>query len=403
MYDLTVRGNFPMSNFWKIASFLALVVGSPSFSGADDKFLPTSLIEPTSTYVHGTVDVVIYTRQGFILASDSRASRPDGTHSDDAQKIFPIGKQAACVVAGLIGTSAADTEGFRLRDAIGTHLQMLDRGSSNQPRTASEIAWVFSFALQSVAGLLKPSETKDGAPLGAVSAVSMSSDGKAEWVTLTLPAAVRIKDGVSYVTSAEPRFYYQPVPPNLDFGYQALGLGAPYAEALMRADATMYPIPSSWSPPLRKYYERKQKGRLGDYTIAEAAELAQVLIQTSIQYAPASAGVGGPVDIYAVTSHEAGWIARKPEFARLPSHHVAREFEGSYEGGVWLDGMDCYQCTFNNVNMKYFGSADVELVESRFNNSCKLMIEPGAKQKRPEVVARLKAALGPHCQIVEQQ
>jgi hypothetical protein len=390
-----------MSKFWKIASFLALVAGFPSVSGADEKFVPASLIEPTSTYVHGTVDVVIYTKQGFILASDSRASKSDGTHSDDAQKIFPVGKQAACVIAGLVGTDYSK-DGFRLQDTIGGHLQMLGQGSRNQARTASEIAWVFSFALQSVAGLRNPSATKDGDPLGAISAVSISSDGKAEWVTLILPAIVQIKDGVSYVTSAEPRFYYRPVAPNLDFDYRAVGAGAPYVEALMRADSTLSPIPSSWSPPLRKYYERKQNGRLGDYTVAEAAELAQVLIQTSIQYSPEAAGVGGPVDIYAVTSHGAGWIARKTEFAPLPPSYFARSFEGSYEGGVWLDGMECFRCKFKNVNMKYFGSADVQLVESRFENSCKLTIEPGAKQKRPEVVARLKAALGPHCEIVEQ-
>ena len=57
--------------------------------------------------MQGSVDVVISTRYGFVLATDSRLTHrfeSQITYSDDTQKLFPVGAHSACVIAGLIGS-----------------------------------------------------------------------------------------------------------------------------------------------------------------------------------------------------------------------------------------------------------------------------------------------------------
>jgi hypothetical protein len=159
-----------------------------------------------SSYIHGTIDVVISTRKGFVLATDSRATYGEGeAHSDDAQKLFPIGKTSACMIAGLIG-SDIKMEGFRVHDALGTYLVYLDHRASAEKKTtsASDIAQFFSFGLANVAGILVP-----GAPgsfskvVGAVSVVSVSPDGEPDWITFILPVAV------THATSPDSDYYTQ--------------------------------------------------------------------------------------------------------------------------------------------------------------------------------------------------
>lgn len=58
---------------------------------------PVTPAQLESAYLHGTIDVVVSTREGFVLATDSRGTREgaDGalSISDDQQKSFPIGKR----------------------------------------------------------------------------------------------------------------------------------------------------------------------------------------------------------------------------------------------------------------------------------------------------------------------
>lgn len=53
-------------------------------------------------------------------------------------------------------------QGFRLRDAIGSHLIMLDQDVStgNRPISADEIARSFSSGFQDVAGLMLPNSAE---------------------------------------------------------------------------------------------------------------------------------------------------------------------------------------------------------------------------------------------------
>src|SRR5260370_42115379 len=102
-------------------------------------------------------------------------------------------------------------EGFKLRDAMGTHLMLLDREvyAQNRSISAIDVGNSFSFGLESVAGLLKP--TAQGSPgvVGAVSAVSLSPDGQPDWETFYLPLEPRPDSAnVMYLTVGKPKHLY---------------------------------------------------------------------------------------------------------------------------------------------------------------------------------------------------
>ena len=90
---------------WLIVSFLVSCVQAVAQSDRPkDNEQPFVNAQPElrSTYIHGTIDLIVATRGGFVLATDSRASSETG-YADDAQKAFAIGTSTAVVIAGLIG------------------------------------------------------------------------------------------------------------------------------------------------------------------------------------------------------------------------------------------------------------------------------------------------------------
>src|SRR5690242_19505535 len=129
-----------MDKYLQALALASLLVGI--FGGARASTASDWPLQPTSNYVHGTIAIVVSTRDGFVLATDSRASNSDGTHTDDARKAFTVGSRAACVFAGLVG-SEIGMEGYRLRDAIGSHLTMLDKQVAHQSSSALELARAF--------------------------------------------------------------------------------------------------------------------------------------------------------------------------------------------------------------------------------------------------------------------
>jgi hypothetical protein len=142
---------------------LLLIVGAltgESLSLASQTGSPQSLTNAQTTYglVHGTIDVIVSTSEGFALASDSRILRDVGTgsnYSDDGEKLFTIGDHAALVIAGLVGSQITG-DGCTARDAIGTQMRLLDRSAKDrlQPLSAFDIAIDFRHSLDSVASLL---------------------------------------------------------------------------------------------------------------------------------------------------------------------------------------------------------------------------------------------------------
>jgi 20S proteasome alpha/beta subunit len=62
--------------------------------------------EPAASFVHGTIVVVVATKDGFVLAGDSRGTSSGCTRiPGEFEKVFAVGKRSGIVVAGLIGSS----------------------------------------------------------------------------------------------------------------------------------------------------------------------------------------------------------------------------------------------------------------------------------------------------------
>jgi 20S proteasome alpha/beta subunit len=358
-----------------------------------------------SAYIHGTIDVVISTREGYVLASDSRGTYVslNGTlsHSDDQQKAFPVGKNAACVIAGIIGSDVS-MEGFRVRDALGSHLLLLDQRASaeNQPVSASFVAGTFSHGLERVAGLMLPTTQPLSPLVGAVSTVSILPDGQSEWITFYLPLA-RQSGGTSnqeIYTVGQPTYLRDSQIIGMRFGIEALGF--PFIVQRLVGANSPSEGPAS-SDVMKIFYERKQKGHLDEYTLADAIDLAKALVSATVASAPSEAGVGGPIDILVLTKDGVRWVQRKEQNAPFPA--LGPLVVGSTFGGgkIPLDGLQCVRCVFSGIDFSYAGNSDVELLSPEISGRCNLNILAGARRKQPTVVDRLERALANKCEVHE--
>jgi 20S proteasome alpha/beta subunit len=385
-----------------------LLVWARGQQGESPYLRDTTPAQLETTYVHGTIDVVISTREGFVLATDSRAtlSAPngDGSHSDDAQKAFTIGNRAACVIAGLVG-SDLQMEGFRLRDAMGTHLVLLDRSTQNSPISATEIAHSFTFGLQSVAGLLTPNTQPRRDLVGAVSAVSVSPDGEPDWITLVLPITLAHAGPANYeyFTVGTPQYFHHSLSIGQRFGVEAIG--QPYlVNLLIKANEPLPGIEFSNSAVMKKFYERKKQGHLDEYSLEDAVALAKALVAATIEILPPQAGVGGPIDVLTVTKNGIHWVQRKERSAPFPPPYHVRFFGTRIGGGGQpLDGLECIRCRFHDIEFSYAGDGDVELLAPVIEGHCRLKVLPDARRKMPLVVDRLKRALANKCEIIEER
>lgn len=153
---------------------------------------------------------------------------------------------------------------------------------------------------------------------------------------------------------------------------------------------------------LKLFYERKQKGHLDDYTLAEAVELARELVAVTIRLAPPDAGVGGPIDVLTLTKDGVHWVQRKERNAPFPTLSGPRLFVSMLGGEKQpLDGLLCVRCELDIRAFSYAGDQDVELLEPTIKGPCKLAILPGAHEKMPAVVNRLERMIGATCEIID--
>jgi 20S proteasome alpha/beta subunit len=360
--------------------------------------------EPASSYVHGTIDVVVSTRDGFILATDSRGTQSNGSHSDDFQKVFTVGGRTACVVAGLTGADLG-AQGFRLRDAIASHLVLLDRSaSSNQLQSnAAAVARTFEGGFQGVVGLLNPGTASLPSLVSATSIVSLTANREPEWITFYLPVAMKSdSNGEMYLTTGQPIYLFHSL--NLGPRFDVEAIGYPdVARSLVRADK---PGESSFSKSkiMRRFYKLKRKGRLDEISLDDGVELAKQLVAATIAVAPTTAGVGGPIDILTVTKDGVRWIQRKQVTADLPPPYIARFFNSTLGAGHQdLDGLECVRCLFRDMALRYNGDRDVQLLGCTFAGSCTLTLARDARNKNPEAVARLLNLVAGKCQVIEER
>jgi hypothetical protein len=183
-------------------SALLLVVGAVCFRAfAASPQNSISPPPPPSNVIHGTTVVVVSTKDGFVLAGDSRGSRGCIPALGEYEKVFSIGKRSALVLAGSIETQ--DHSG-QLKEAVATKLHGYDQANPAlfQPRATTGV-WNFVQTVDEEMSLMDPldpavlRQIRGGQLVAAVSSVYVSEEGVGQWITLTLNPGV----GVEKVTA----------------------------------------------------------------------------------------------------------------------------------------------------------------------------------------------------------
>ncbi|MFI5071390.1 MAG: hypothetical protein ACHP8A_10925 [Terriglobales bacterium] len=350
----------------------------------------------------GTVDVVISTTEGFVLATDSRltVTTDSGTiHRDDAQKLFPVGKQTACVVAGL-QASRVGSGVLRPANAIGTTLLSLDRLAFTNRMTADNIATSYYFAMKQIGELGDwPRDEID--QIGELSLVSVNVDGTSDWISLSVPLTATDKNAGGPLSARAPTYSIRETGRPLHFGFGVIGQRE-IANRLL-GDNRSERDKHSRSCIMTRYYRLKRAGQLDQLTLIEGIILARELIQATIDSAPQSAGVGGPIDIATVTKTGFHWIQRKCGVATLPTPLIRVTNSSFGHSPLVLDKLQCLNCDFTDAHLLYAGTGDVQLLNCKFGGSCLLVITPDAKRRRPETVEALRKLIGSQCAQLEQE
>jgi hypothetical protein len=351
-----------------------------------------------SNPIHGTVDVIISTKDGFVLATDSRLTESSG-HRDNGIKLFEVGKAGGAVIAGLIGAELG-MRGYPLRESIGGAIQRLNRDHRNEFVSAIGTVRAGYLGADLVAGL----QINDGTHLSGytaeISAVAYDAQHRPDWVTVGLPFTTKTYDAETFGAVGEPI----PKDPTMCgdyFGYVILGHPEIARSMLESAKPSFGRI--SEQPVMLKYYRLKAAHKLDEMTLAEAVELARALVDATIRFAPADYGVGGPIDVATVTPQGFTWVARKqqPYTDGLPLDNILIQLAFT-DARQPLDGFNCIKCQFVNMEFSFAGNAPSQLIEPKISGRCVLRLKSGAAAKMPDVVSDLKFFLSDRCAIIDE-
>jgi hypothetical protein len=381
--------------------FLALIVlflaGSlrPALGSPEDHAARAS--QRARNIVHGTIVIVVSTKDGFVLAGDSRGSRGCTAVPGEFEKVFSFGKRSAIVVAGMIASYDRTGE---LGEAIATQLHSLDQSvpaSEAQPQ-ATTTMWNFVDIISRESSLLDPDEPL-GSPIAAASAVSINENGIPEWLTLNLAPVIRMhREGRRSVGVRVKSFADAPAS-----RVQSLGSGSGVVQQLVGLDHATAANAYSQKEIMQKYYSLKRIGKLADLTLDDGKELAHLLVEAAINYAATQPclGIGGSIDVLTITRTGTEWVQKKSEIAPSPSAYRVRvvdsEMVGSLDGGEWLRGT-----VPANGTVTFSGNADVRLVSPKFEGPCTFLIGENAQRRMPAAADRLKATLKRSCDVYVQ-
>jgi Proteasome subunit len=353
-----------------------------------------------TNFIHGTIVVVVQTKDGFVLAGDSRGT--DGNCQalpNEYEKVFSIGKQSGIVVAGLIGSWAGDDLG--VADSLAGGLHDEDQASNTAPRQpeATRAAYAFLFSLRRIIGLF---DASSGPPPAAASAVSISDQGSLEWITLSLtPVRRRLNPSLEewdyvvdhlVVNSPESKVI-------------ALGAGEPIVEDIINNGAASGA--GSQDDSIKRYFMLRREHRLAELSLEDGERLARFLVNAAISFAnahPAQCfGIGGDIQMVAITKDGPRWalpldkkkLARSwpPRYVRILNSPVT----GRLDGGQWVRDT----VPANGV-VKFEGDADARVSQPKFDGKCTFMLGEKAEERMPEPSARLRSMFAPHCDVYRQ-
>jgi hypothetical protein len=356
---------------------------------------------PVSNVVHGTIVVVVSTKDGFVLAGDSRGSRGCTAAPGEFEKVFSFGERSAIVVAGMI--ESYDSSG-EMGEAVATDLHALDRfipASVAQPQ-ATRTMRIFVDAIRRQMSLLDPSDSGilkavgEGRPVAGASAVSIDEKGVAEWTTLTLAPVIYTGLGGSALLNVKlDRFVDPPLSK-----VQSLGSGSSIVEQLVGLENASADDSYSLEPIMNRYYSLKRTNRLSDLTLEDGKGLARLFVEAAINYAATRPclGIGGSIDVLTVTSKGTEWVSKKTDIAAMvPLYHgrlIDSDMVGPLDGVEWLRGT-----VPANGTLTFDGYGDVKVAQPRFAGPCTLIIGPDAERRMPATTERLKAIFGGACDV----
>ena len=378
---------------------LFIVVSTPALAQIT---LPRIPSEPTSAVLsHGSIGIVISTKDGFVLAADSRLTGEDGNR-DNGQKLYRIGNGIACVIAGTVEAevhSGTAPYQFGLRDALGSHLLNLDEAArqGGPVTSAQDVIPAVGFGVSRILGLAQGNSRIQPGPFVEAICASIASDASREWIRNDVPV-------VEEVSGSERTFKVGPVhrkmhSDTMSFKFDVIGQEfIPYK--LLGEDIAS-DDPHTRTPIMLRFYQLKRTHRLNEFTLNDAVLLAREIVQATIDLSDQDAGVGGPIDIATITQGGVRWIQRKCGSELLPRTHF-RIYDSRLTLQT-LDNIECVRCDFTNARLFYAGDADVQLVEAKLGGSCRLAIAPDADKKNPQVAAKLKSLVRGHCRVVIQK
>jgi hypothetical protein len=369
----------------------------------------TPAITSSNQRGHGTIVVIVAAKNGYALAADSQLTVEDAKRKIldkryDGQKLFPVGKFTACVVAGNVSSSARG-DGFVLEGSVAREMASTDQILARNSRLAEnmdarEFATFFQGRLLIVIlGLLDADVTILQNPVFGMSVVSFRPDGRRQWVSYYQNFATE--------TDSAGRKYFSPgdVIPIPEPASKVVAIGAPSAmvDSLISLDGPTNAVPFTGTPIMRRYFELKKAGRLDDLSLFEAEQLASGLVEDTVNRAPEEAGVHGPIDVATLSSEGFRWIAQKQNVAPLTPMFRSRYTNYFAEDGgpLSLDGFECVRCTFRNQPFTFEGRGDFRLVQPIFRDECKVTLDADAKAKMPQAVEEIRHVMGDHCKIVE--
>jgi hypothetical protein len=376
--------------------------------------------ELPSRIVAGTITIVIATPEGFVLAADSRVTETgidaQGQkvvhYEDNAQKLFKIGAQTACVIAGLSGSQVpghGDFRVFRVEDAIASNLVLLDQRATAEHRSpdAREVEMMFLGSFRGVADLLPWLDgVEDGQQLGGLDVVSFTDKAVPQWLSIKIAADISTAiDGTQIVRTGDPVIERRKEGNPLTFDFWPLGQPM-IANEMLNATRPVSGNGFSRYKIMLRYYRLKRDGKLNDLTLRDAVRIAELVIKATEQLAPTESGVGGPIDIATLTAARGvTWIRKKSNSAPVPPPFHVRFTMSALPVAepprdFALDGVQCIRCRIANGSLfTYHGNADVELIDPIFEGAgrCSVLLFENANHKQPQAVERLISALGRRC------
>jgi len=337
---------------WRITFFLLLTANALLNSSATSGF---TFAQDNLSVGSGTLGVLIITREGMVLAADSRTTYSNGHgHDDRAVKIFKLGN-AGCMVAGtVVAPPTVGTFGFNLPKEIETIAgipQVLDSpsvyegylehrlGTAIDEGIIKVLAADFFDDDQEIASVLLGGYhlVKGGQPPSKIPDRYLDEAYKIKYLSRPTPS---IEGGRSVLGPFNSAYS---VPVRQYYVLEVAGPG-PFViftngnDHLLKAilhGKQSWPILTSKDrlrevdlrsvsedPEMKSYFELKNRGQLDSMSLAQAVKLADSLIEENIRLAGDDLGIGGQVDIATITRMEGfRWVPEHDPAIKLRQDH----------------------------------------------------------------------------------